>query len=94
MTQITGKPIRILELPLLDYWNMLLETATEEDIELVATQVSSSFRFISTKVTLNYINYINRGYNIVLVLYSHTLLFRLLLMVEACMKDRNWINLC
>lgn len=94
MTLLTGKQIRILELPLLDYWNMLLETATEEDIELVATQVSSSFRFISTKVTLNYINYINRGYNLILVLYLHTLLFRLLLMAEACMKDRNWINSC
>ncbi|KAL2745865.1 uncharacterized protein V1477_005783 [Vespula maculifrons] len=39
MTLITGKPLRILELPLLDYWSMLLETATDEDIELVATQV-------------------------------------------------------
>ncbi|XP_035743869.1 uncharacterized protein LOC118451433 [Vespa mandarinia] len=39
MTLITGKPLRILELPLLDYWSMLLETATEEDIELVATQI-------------------------------------------------------
>lgn len=55
MTLITGKPLRILELPLLDYWSMLLETATEEDIELVATQVLS-FSLICTKVTLNYIN--------------------------------------
>ncbi|XP_014606374.1 PREDICTED: uncharacterized protein LOC106788016 isoform X1 [Polistes canadensis] len=39
MTLISGKPLKVLEIPLLDCWNMLLETATEEDIELVATQI-------------------------------------------------------
>ncbi|XP_015190349.1 PREDICTED: uncharacterized protein LOC107073920 isoform X2 [Polistes dominula] len=39
MTLISGKPLKFLEIPLLDFWNMLLETATEEDIELVTTQI-------------------------------------------------------
>ncbi|KAK2581797.1 hypothetical protein KPH14_002270 [Odynerus spinipes] len=39
MALVSGLPLKVLQLSLLDYWNMSLETATEEDIELVTTQV-------------------------------------------------------
>ncbi|KAI4503463.1 hypothetical protein M0802_001685 [Mischocyttarus mexicanus] len=39
MACMSGRPLRVLEIPLLVYWYMLLETATDEDIELLTTQI-------------------------------------------------------
>lgn len=36
----TGEPLPLIGVPLLDYMKHLLQSASEEDIELVATQVS------------------------------------------------------
>lgn len=36
----TGEPLHLISVPLLDYMKALLQSASEEDIELVATQVN------------------------------------------------------
>ncbi|XP_012274003.1 uncharacterized protein LOC105696248 [Orussus abietinus] len=47
--RLCGTPVKVLAIPLLNYMKMLLETASEEDIELATTQASINGRKIYEK---------------------------------------------